>query len=118
MRCLSGKLLVLKLFSISADKEKKVKQVTGAVVQKWPYKGLQPLNGKMMVFDFPFQRPIYYRIQIDQGCSVDVSRSYYNSVQIGDVVTVECMELSDYAIIFAVVALILLVIIGGIMLLS
>ncbi len=95
-----------------------MKPVTGVVVNKWSYKGLQPMNGKYMAFDFPFRRPILYRIQLEQGCEVDVSQSYYDSVRIGDMVTVECMELIDYTIVVVITALFFLVFIGGIMVLG
>lgn len=95
-----------------------MKTVSGVVVRKWTYKGTQPMNGKYMFLDFPFKRPILYRIQLEEGCAADVSSSYYHSLRVGDSATIDCMEGRDYVLIAAFVLVILTVIIGGIMLLG
>ncbi len=68
---------------------------------------MQPMNGKMMMFDFPFKRPICYQLHLAEGCTIDVSKTKYYSTAIGDTITAECMELSDVLIILSIIVVLI-----------
>lgn len=91
--------------------EDAVRTVTSPVAYKHTYKGLQPLNGKLMMFDIPFERPTVYEVVLDSGHSVVVSKEYFESIKTGDLVSTEVMEMREYVFILL---FILVGVIGGI----
>lgn len=73
-----------------------MRTVISPVAYKQAYKGLQLMNGKMMMFDFPFERPTVYELVLESGHSVVVSKEYFESIKTGDLVSTEVMEMRDY----------------------
>jgi hypothetical protein len=81
-----------------------------AVVSKYTTKGIQPLNGKMMYMDFPFKRPVYYKVELENGDTLEVSVSDYGDYRIGERVSYckEIWETEDYLFLTVIIILVIL----------
>ncbi len=84
------------------------------VTSKYSYKGLQPLNGKMMFMDFPVRRPVYYVLTLSSGDEINVTKEEYIETSVGDSIQYDhqIWETNDYI----VAAVITVLVIGAILL--
>jgi len=51
-----------------------------------------------MLLDFPFKRPVYYHLEMENGDTVEVSASEYSSYRVGDTISYDnpVLEMADY----------------------
>jgi hypothetical protein len=91
---------------------------TSRVISKNTYKGLQPLNGKLMFMDFPVRRPIYYTLYLENGDSLDVSASQYNKYHVGELMSYDhdIWETPDYVVLG--LALLAVVVVIGLLIIA
>lgn len=85
-----------------------MKTTSSRIVGKYTEKGLQPRNGtKFMLMDFPFKRPIFHYVQLECGCSIFVTKTFYRSCRNGQFVTHEHWETKDYVIMTGLLAIVI-----------